>query len=246
MTTDHDRARRIACAAALLLNLSEAALLDNLFQRLKLGEPYTYTGGILTSVNPCRATTLYTADVMTSYAGRLMGGNRPPHLYAMAEEAYRLLIRTRAHQGMVVSGVSGAGKTEANKIIMQYLCWRASHSAGQIGRNMVLLPSALAAADQLAQGGLSGLDELPRKILNSNVIFEAIGNGEAAPLARHGTHRRSPTAARPSHRPPLVSAACPPLARSTPAAYPPPARRTARHPPAACARPPLPPPPAPP
>ena len=113
---------------------------------------------------------------MTSYAGRLLGGNRPPHLYAIAEEAYRLLLRTRAHQGMVVSGVSGAGKTEANKIIMQYLCWRASHSAGQIGRNMVLPQAALDAAEQLASGGLAGLDELPRKIMNSNTIFEAIGN----------------------------------------------------------------------
>ena len=161
---------------ALLLNLSEAALLDNLLVRYQAEEPYTYTGGILTSVNPCKATCLYTAETMVSYAGRLLGGNRPPHLYAMAEEAYRLLLKTKAHQGMVISGVSGAGKTEANKIIMQYLCWRASHSAGQIGRNMTLPPSALHAAEQLASGGLDALDDLPRKILNSNVVFEAFGN----------------------------------------------------------------------
>ena len=180
----HDRARLASPRlAAVLLNLSEAALLDNLLQRYAGGEPYTYTGGILTSVNPCRATDLYSAATMTSYAGRLLGGSRPPHLYAIAEEAYRLLVRTRAHQGLVVSGVSGAGKTEANKIIMQYLCWRACHSAGLTGRNLVLPPAALEAAEQLASGGLAGLDDLPRKILNSNVIFEAIGNG---PLSTRG------------------------------------------------------------
>ena len=65
---------------------------------------------------------------------------------------------------------------EANKIIMQYLCWRASHSAGQIGRHLPLSPAAIAAAEQLASGGLDGLDELPRRILNTNVVFEAFGN----------------------------------------------------------------------
>lgn len=71
------------------MNLSEATLLDNVLRRYMAGEPYTYTGGILTSVNPCRATELYSAATMTSYAGRLLGGGHTPHLYAMAEEAVR-------------------------------------------------------------------------------------------------------------------------------------------------------------
>ena len=98
---------------ALLMSLSQASLLENILRRYQEGgSPYTYTGGILTSVNPCKAVPeLYSAATMTSYAGRLLGGNQPPHLYAMAEESYRLLVRSRSHQGMVVSGVSGAGKT---------------------------------------------------------------------------------------------------------------------------------------
>ena len=162
---------------AMLLHMSEATVLDNLLKRYKAAEPYTYTGEILMSVNPCeRLEKLHSAETMCSYAGRLLGGNRPPHLYAIAEEAYRLLLKTRSHQGMVVSGVSGAGKTEANKIIMQYLCWRASHSAGLIGRNLTLSQDAVNAAEQLANGGYTGLDELPKRILHSNVIFEAFGN----------------------------------------------------------------------
>ena len=105
----------------------------------------TFTGNILTSVNPCRSLpSLYSAKTMTSYAGRLLGGSHPPHLYAIAEETYRSLVKGHGNQGLVVSGVSGAGKTEANKIVMQYLCWRASHSAGQVGRHMVLSGTALA------------------------------------------------------------------------------------------------------
>ena len=52
---------------------------------------------------------------------------------------------------------------------------RASHSAGLLGRNLVLPETALVAADQLAAGGHGCLDELPRRILASNTIFEAFG-----------------------------------------------------------------------
>ena len=63
--------------------------------------------------------------------GQVIGPHRDPHLFAVAEEAYRLLTRpSGGHQGMVVSGVSGAGKTEANKIIVRYLCWRAAYAPG--------------------------------------------------------------------------------------------------------------------
>ena len=62
---------------------------------------------------------------------------------------------------------------------MQYLCWRASHSAGQLGRTLQLSPAAIAAAEQLAQGGVNGLDELPRRILNSSV-----SNGHIATITR--------------------------------------------------------------
>ena len=161
----------------MLLELTEDTVLENLIQRYNGDEPYTYTGEILTSVNPCKAMPgLYSAETMTSYAGRLLGGSRPPHLYAIAEETYRMLVKERSHQGLVVSGVSGAGKTEANKIVTQYLCWRASHSAGQLGRHMILSDAAIAAAKQMESGGYDGLDELPRRILNSNVVFEAFGN----------------------------------------------------------------------
>jgi hypothetical protein len=88
-----------------LLHLSEATVLANLVQRYMANEPYTYTGEILTSVNPCtRLPELTSAETMSLYPGRLLGDGRPPHLYAVAEEAYRLLLKTGEHQGLVISG----------------------------------------------------------------------------------------------------------------------------------------------
>ena len=122
---------------ATMFNMSEATVLDNLLQRYMVGEPYTSTGNILMSVNPCRLIpALYGAESILAYAGQRVG-DRPPHLYAIAEQAYCQLITEQRHQGLVISGVSGAGKTEANKYVMRYLCWRASHTAGQVGKKLV-------------------------------------------------------------------------------------------------------------
>ena len=110
---------------SLLAHLSEAALLANLLTRDGLTLPYTTTGNVLTSLNPCkRVPELYNIGTMKRYVGARPAAC-PPHLYAVAEQAYRNLSRDGASQAIVVSGVSGAGKTEANKHIMQYLCWRA-------------------------------------------------------------------------------------------------------------------------
>ena len=73
--------------------------------------PYTYTGNILTSVNPCIALPdMYSVERMRSYAGKRIGAGQP-HLYGIGEEAFRKLLVSGVSQGIVVSGVSGAGKT---------------------------------------------------------------------------------------------------------------------------------------
>ena len=67
----------------LLFNFSQPSLLDNVIRRYDAKAPYTYTGGILTSVNPCESLpTLYAADKMAAYVGRMLGPHRPPHLCA--------------------------------------------------------------------------------------------------------------------------------------------------------------------
>ena len=89
----------------------------------------------------------------------------PPHLYAAAEQAYRNLCHTASSQAIVVSGVSGAGKTEANKHIMQYLCWRAGQKPASPGKAKV--------SAELLDVQLS---EISRCVLQSSVVFEAFCN----------------------------------------------------------------------
>eukprot|EP00966_Prymnesium_polylepis_P164988 3814608-Prymnesium_polylepis.1 len=130
--------------------LDEAALLQNLRQRYTNDHVYTYTGRICIAVNPFdwRASqSLYSDERRRSYQGCELG-ERPPHVYAIAEAAWTALSRAvearavaadtadgdpSAHgsdQSILVSGESGAGKTESVKIMMDYLAAAASERAG--------------------------------------------------------------------------------------------------------------------
>ena len=103
--------------------LHEPALLNNLRHRFSRDHVYTYTGKICIAVNPFNwkvSDPLYTEDVLVRYRGQEFG-ERPPHVYAIAEDAYQQILAERSNQSILVSGESGAGKTESVKIMMQYL-----------------------------------------------------------------------------------------------------------------------------
>lgn len=75
----------------------------------------TYIGHVLISVNPFRLLPIYTDEVLYSYRGK----NRlemPPHVYAIAEGAYKKMTGYGENQCVIISGESGAGKTEAAKV----------------------------------------------------------------------------------------------------------------------------------
>lgn len=80
---------------------------------------YTYSGIVLVAVNPFIGVPLYSSDIVQAYAGRKKG-ELEPHLFAIAEDAYRCMIRDRRDQTVIVSGESGAGKTVSAKYIMRY------------------------------------------------------------------------------------------------------------------------------
>ncbi|KAK7205835.1 P-loop containing nucleoside triphosphate hydrolase protein [Myxozyma melibiosi] len=128
----------------LLSKVSEEAINENLKKRFQNGLIYTYIGHVLISVNPFRDLGIYTDAVLESYRGK----NRlevPPHVFAIAEAAYYQMKSYSENQCVIISGESGAGKTEAAKRIMQYIASVSGNSSSSIQeiKDMVLATNPL-------------------------------------------------------------------------------------------------------
>jgi myosin-1 len=140
----------------LLSKVSNEAINDNLRKRFEGREIYTYIGHVLVSVNPFRDLGIYTDDVLESYKGK----NRlemPPHVFAIAEASYYNMKAYQENQCVIISGESGAGKTEAAKRIMQYI---ANVSGG-------------------GGGGESGdIQQIKDMVLATNPLLESFGNAK--------------------------------------------------------------------
>lgn len=100
--------------------ISEEAFMANLKKRYERGKVYTYIGEVVISVNPYRRVDIYNDDVVDEYRGKELY-ERPPHIFALADATYIDMRRLHADSCIVITGESGAGKTEASKIIMRYI-----------------------------------------------------------------------------------------------------------------------------
>ncbi|EMP37836.1 Myosin-Ic [Chelonia mydas] len=130
---------------------SEAAFIENLRKRFKENLIYTYIGSVLVSVNPYKDLEIYSKQHMERYRG-VSFYEVSPHLYAIADNSYRSLRIERKDQCILISGESGAGKTEATKKILQYYA--------------VTCP----ASDQV--------ETVKDRLLQSNPVLEAFGNAK--------------------------------------------------------------------
>ncbi|XP_061374694.1 myosin-6-like [Gastrolobium bilobum] len=137
-----------------LAYLHEPGVLQNLQLRYDLNEIYTYTGNILIAVNPFqRLPHLYASETMAQYKGAAFG-EQSPHPFAIAAHAYRKMINEETSQSILVSGESGAGKTESTKMLMHYLAYMGGRVATE-GRRSV-----------------------EQQVLESNPVLEAFGNAK--------------------------------------------------------------------
>eukprot|EP00002_Diphylleia_rotans_P010838 TRINITY_DN2143_c0_g1_i2.p1 TRINITY_DN2143_c0_g1~~TRINITY_DN2143_c0_g1_i2.p1 ORF type:complete len:1194 (-),score=273.89 TRINITY_DN2143_c0_g1_i2:322-3903(-) len=135
-----------------LNHLNEGAILHNLKQRFAVDTVYTYCGRTCIAVNPFKWLDLYNEKIITKYHETKESeySSLDPHVFAIAETAYRDMKRTKSSQSILVSGESGAGKTETTKLLMKYLA-QVAHTTG------------LQVTDQ---------------VLQSNPLLEAFGNAK--------------------------------------------------------------------
>ncbi|KGL95677.1 Unconventional myosin-Vb, partial [Charadrius vociferus] len=131
--------------------LHEPAVLHSLRRRfLEANAIYTYCGIILVAINPYKPLPIYEEEVIYAYSGHEMG-DMDPHIFALAEEAYKQMVRFGKNQSLIISGESGAGKTMSAKYAMRYFT---------------------------TVGGCLGDSSMEEKVLASSPIMEAFGNAK--------------------------------------------------------------------
>uniref|UniRef100_A0A673ZTY4 Myosin VB n=1 Tax=Salmo trutta TaxID=8032 RepID=A0A673ZTY4_SALTR len=131
--------------------LHEPAVLHNLKVRFtESNHIYTYCGIVLVAINPYEQLQIYGEEVINAYSGQNMG-DMDPHIFAVAEEAYKQMARDERNQSIIVSGESGAGKTVSAKYAMRFFA---------------------------TVGGSANDTNVEEKVLASSPIMEAIGNAK--------------------------------------------------------------------
>uniref|UniRef100_A0A8D1VFM0 Myosin-11 n=1 Tax=Sus scrofa TaxID=9823 RepID=A0A8D1VFM0_PIG len=110
--------------------LNEASVLHNLRERYFSGLIYTYSGLFCVVVNPYKQLPIYSEKIIDMYKGKKRH-EMPPHIYAIADTAYRSMLQDREDQSILCTGESGAGKTENTKKVIQYLAMVASSHKGK-------------------------------------------------------------------------------------------------------------------
>ncbi|XP_031531581.1 unconventional myosin-Ia [Vicugna pacos] len=135
----------------LLEPLEEESLLKNLQLRYENKEIYTYIGNVLVSVNPYQELSIYGPEFIAKYRDYTFYELKP-HIYALANVAYQSLRDQDRDQCILITGESGAGKTEASKLVMSYV-------AAVCGKG-------------------EQVNSVKEQLLQSNPVLEAFGNAK--------------------------------------------------------------------
>lgn len=149
-----------------LTHLNEASVVHNLRIRYQSDLIYTYSGLFLVTVNPYCPLPIYTNEYINMYRGRSREDTKP-HIFAVADEAFRHLVEEGSNQSILVTGESGAGKTENTKKVIQYLAAVAQSDSSNRNRGQHA--------------------NLSQQILRANPILEAFGNAQT--VRNHNSSR---------------------------------------------------------
>ena len=146
-----------------LARLSEDEVLRVLTERLLADTIYTSVNAMLIAVNPCMLIDgLYAEEKMRAYSGE-DGPTLPPHIFRLAAAVHRGVMRGR-RQSVVISGESGAGKTETFKRVIQYISFATSAMGGGSG---LALPTGAAKSD------IKAVEQL---LVETVPVLESFGN----------------------------------------------------------------------
>lgn len=143
---------------ASLSHLNEPSVLHNLRKRYDNSLIYTYSGLFLISLNPYKSLSIYTEETKREITMKKYKESEP-HIFAVANEAYRCLLSNRENQSILITGESGAGKTENTKKVIEFLTFVANPGMKGFYTN----PET------------NSIDSL---LLSSNPILEAFGNAK--------------------------------------------------------------------
>jgi len=141
-----------------LTYLNDGSVLANLRDRYARWLIYTYSGLFCVVINPYKRLPIYTMKVVLMYRGKKRT-EVAPHLYAIADNAYSNMLRDRENQSMLITGESGAGKTENTKKVIQYFALVA------------------AAGSKKEESGKKTMT-LEDQIVSANPALEAYGNAK--------------------------------------------------------------------
>ncbi|KAJ1023959.1 hypothetical protein NDA13_004791 [Ustilago tritici] len=163
--------------------LNEASVVHNLRQRYFSSLIYTYSGLFLVAVNPYHSLPIYTDAIVAAYKGRRREENAP-HVFALADEAMRNMIDNRENQSLLITGESGAGKTENTKKVIQYFAAIAADPTAHSSQSPANTLTASSSREVLDR--INGVEPvtakrlglLERQILQANPILEAFGNAQ--------------------------------------------------------------------
>ena len=146
-------------------DFNQQTLLHNTRERFSEDKIYSFIGmPILIAVNPYKKLNIYTEKIIKLYKDYFNQLKKDPtkisppkpHLYHLAEAAYRDMINDKKNQSLIISGESGSGKTESTKIILRYLAI-SSLDLTNVDKNVLTVE---------------------KQVLDSNPLLEAFGNAK--------------------------------------------------------------------